>query len=200
MNQFTIPNIPVATDLDTLRLSVTNAMSKLVGQLNAMPTQLDGNNQRVINVAIPTGPNDAVPLRYLRYFHDTNTQVSNLGRKGLDAYTIVYANSGTATTTNQSPPFVVGSDRTGVPEEGWLVTVGTASTTLSVNFLHGTDVASCTNTMLATNIELAGATGPGFQTAFNASMSLAHGDVIIMKIINGGGASDFTGGLVVRRS
>lgn len=199
--QYTIPNIPPSSDLDTLRLSVTNALSKLVGQLNGQTTQLDAMGQRVVNVATPTGPNDAVPLRYLKYFHQKGTQVSNKQTVGLDAYTIVYSNAGTATSGNQSPPFVIGSDREGNGEEAWLCAIVSPSGSFTVNFLYGTSVADCTHTMLSTNLSVSsGATGPVYQTTFNTGVSLSHGNIVITKIINGASAEDFTCGLVVRRS
>jgi hypothetical protein len=200
--QYTIPNIPPATDIDTLRLSVTNAMSKLVGQLNGQTTQLDAMGQRVVNVATPTGPNDAVPLRYLKYFHQKGTQVSN--RKdggGMDAYTIVFSNGGTATNGNISPPFVVGQDRSGTPIEGWLAAVSAPTGNFTVNFLHGTSMADATHTLLATDLTVgSGSFGPVFQTNFTANVSFQHGHIIVMKVISANAAVDFSGGVVVDRT
>jgi len=199
--QYTVPNIPASTTVNDLQQAVSKAMQNLVGQLNGQSTQLDAMGQRVINVATPTSPNDAVPLRYLKYFHQKGTQVSNKNAgTGLDAYTIVFSNAGTATNGNQSPPFAVGSDRAGNPEEAWLAAIETPTGSFTVNFLHGTSIADCTHTMLATNLLLiSGSGGPVYQTTFNTGMSLSHGNIIIMQVINGAAAATFSGGIVVRR-
>jgi|SRR5579859_504140 len=202
-NTYTIPNIPPTSDLDTLRLSVTNALSKLVAQLNGTSTQLDAMGARVINVAIPTSPNDAVPLRYLKYFHDKGVQVSNKQQGGVGggAYTIVFSNGGTATNGNISPPYTVGKDRSGNAEEAWLSALDAPTGSFTVNFLYGTSVADCTHTMLSTNLLIgSGSFGPVFQTTFTAGTVLSHGNILVMKVVNGASASVFTGGIVVRRS
>lgn len=195
MNQFIIPNLPPANDLDTLRLSVTNALSKLVGQLNAQSTQLDAGGQRVINVATPTGPNDAVPLRYLKYFPMAGTMSSSpVTGSGKDAYTIVFS-CDFAYAGDSLPAFVVGSDRTGFAEEAWVYAQGTPITTggLSVNISrNGTN-------MLASPLALAsGSNGPVFLATFTTSI-LAHGDVLKLVTSTMAGVTGLSVGLVIKR-
>lgn len=196
MNQFTIPNIPVATDLDTLRLSITNAFSKLIAQLNVVSTQLDAGGSRVINVATPTGPNDAVNLRYLKYFPQMGTQnaAPSSGGSGLDAYTVVFS-ADFAYTGDQFPAFIVGEDRTGFAEEVWVYAdgppLGTAGLTVNVS-RNGTN-------MLATDIALAsGSNGPVFLATFTTSI-LAHGDVVKLVTDNMSGVTGVSVGMVVKR-
>jgi hypothetical protein len=195
MDQFTIPNIPPAPDVETLRLSVTNALSKLVGQLNGQSTQLDAKGQRVVNVATPTGPNDAVNLRYLKYNVNTNTQIAapRQATSGLDAYTVVFS-ADFAFDGDDFPAFIVGEDRTGNGIEAWVYAVNPPLSTggLAVNISrNGTN-------MLASPITLASNTsGPTFVTTLTAA-NLAHGDVVKLVASTIGGATDLSVGLVVK--
>lgn len=196
MNKFIIPNIPVTTDVDQLRLSVTNALSKLVGQLNDQSTQLDAAGQRIVNVATPTSPNDAVNLRYLKYNVNTSSINGNQGSGGgLDAYTIVFS-ADFAYSGDDFPAFVVGNDRSGFAEEAWVYAVGFPTSTggLSINISrNGTN-------MLAAPLALAsGSTGPTFTSTFTTS-ALAHGDVVKLVTSTMGGVTDVSIGLVVRRT
>jgi len=197
MDQFTIPNIPVAPDVETLRLSVTNALSKLVGQLNASPTQVDAKGQRVVNVATPTGPNDAVNLRYLKYFQPQGTLQARpqSGGSGLDAYTIVFS-ADFAFSGDAFPAFVVGDDRSGFAEEAWVYAQGTPVSTsgLSVNIArNGTN-------MLTSDLVLGtGSNGPVFDTVFDIT-AIAHGDVITLVTDDMGGVTGVSVGLVVKRA
>lgn len=193
MNQFTIPNIPTSPDVDTLRLSVTNALSKLVGQLNAMPTQLDAAGQRVINVAWPTGPNDAVPLRYLKYFPNNGTMISNQGGNGVDAYTIVYSGWG-AWSTVGIEAFIVGRDREGYAEEAW---VYANTPPVGVPFVF--NISKNGTNIMSTNMSLGvGTNGPVFNTTFTGA-SFAHGDIVKLVPVSGG-ANALSVGLVVKRT
>lgn len=195
MDQFTIPNIPVAGDIDTLRLSITNALSKLVGQLNAIPTQLDAGGQRLVNVGTPTSPNDAVNLRYLKYNVNTSSIVSTPSTgDGLDAYTIVFS-ADFAYDGDAFPAFVVGDDRTGNSIEAWVYAVNppVGSGGLSVNISrNGTNMLSSPLT-LASN-----SSGPVFVTGFTVS-NLSHGDVVQLVTSTMGGVTDVSIGLVVKR-
>lgn len=194
-NTFTIPNIPPATDLDSLRLSITNALSVLTGQLNAQPLTLDGQNQRVQNVATPTGPNDAVNKRYLHNFVGSSTQIGNRGRGGLDAYTIVFSAS-SINANDDVPEFVVGQDRSGFAEEAWVYAVGPAISTAGFVAMiqkNGTNI-------LASNLVLAtGSNGPVFVTTFTNNINFTHGDLVSLVVTSSGGAAGVSVGLVVKR-
>lgn len=196
MDQFTIPNIPVAPDVDTLRLSVTNALSKLVGQLNAQSTQLDAGGQRVLNVATPTSPNDAVNLRYLKYnVGTTSISGGSGGGSGLDAYTIVFS-ADYAYTGDAFPAFIVGDDRGGFAEEAWVYADGTPVSTggLAINISrNGTNMLS-TDLVLAT-----GSNGPVFSSSFSTT-AVTHGDVIQLQTIDMGGVTGVSVGLVIKRA
>jgi len=163
--------------------------------LNAQPTQLDAKGQRLINVATPTGPNDAVNLRYLKYNVPTSTQAANQNTgSGKDAYTIVFS-ADFAFSGDDFPAFVVGVDRAGFAEEAWVYAVGVPVSTggLSVNISrNGTN-------MLATPLVLAsGSTGPVYVTTFTTS-NLVHGDIVKLVTSTMGGVTDLSVGLVVKR-
>lgn len=196
-SQYTIPSIPPAQDIDSLRLSITNALSKLVGQLNAAPTTLDGQNARVQNVATPTGPNDAVNKRYLHNLVGSTTLVGNGrgGGTGKDAYTVVFSAS-SINANDAIPSFIVGLDRNGHAEEAWLYAddapVGTGGFVANIQ-KNGTSI-------LATNLVLASAsTGPVFVTTFTGNTSFVHGDIISLVVTSSGGAAGVSIGLVVKR-
>lgn len=198
-NQFTIPNIPPAQDIDSLRLSITNAMSKLVGQLNAAPTTLDGQNQRVQNVATPTGPNDAVNKRYLHGVLAGNTLLPNRGGQGggKDAYTIVFSDSSTVGAGDVIPVFVVGQDRVGVPIEVWLYAVqapGTGGLVINVTKNTSTNVLSTALTLTS------GSNGPVYSYSFTGGIKFNHGDVIAPVISTAASPSVVSIGVVVRRT
>ncbi len=67
MSQFVTPTIPPAQDLDSLRIAISSAISKVTEQLNqqAADPSVDGAGLRIQNVATPTSWNDAVNKRYL---------------------------------------------------------------------------------------------------------------------------------------
>ena len=205
MQTFNVPTISSATDLDHLRISIGQAFAQLVGQLNQLDTQLDGNNQRVINVAIPTSPNDAVSKRYLE---QVAAQYSNIGRnvgrsngRGKDAYTMVFANGGTMTNSQIIPAFIVGSDREGTPEDTWVYVESTGTGNTVFNFSVDPGATGTFTNLLATNGTLtAGSAGPLFLHDWLHSYRFTKKTIVKPLIVTAGDAQNFTFGVVVRRA
>lgn len=194
--QFIIPNIPPSSDLDQLRLSVTNALSKLIGQLNqqAINSDLDVTGHRIINVGDPSGPYDAVNKRYIKKLVGDIELVGSSGGGG--AYTIVFS-AATVASGDTTPVFVVGSDRNGVAEEAWAYCVGTPTTT--GGFI--VQIARNGTNILGSNLIVGtGTTGPTFITTFTGATALNHGDRVSLVLTSAGNANNVSVGLVVRRS
>lgn len=59
--------IPPASDMDQLRLSITNAINKLIAQINAsvIDTNLDVRGNRIVSVASPASLTDAANKDYV---------------------------------------------------------------------------------------------------------------------------------------
>lgn len=160
---------------------------------NPAEEELDMSNLRIKSLADPKDDLDSVNLRTLKKFGGqiTTTTTDAVSK---DAYTIVFSKDSTLLAGEVTPPFVVGVDRLGAPEEAWICAEVAPTADAAINF-----TANGARLLTVDLVLPAGSIGPVFATGFRSVSTFAHGTVVLPVITAGGGADLVSLGLVVRR-
>lgn len=189
--------IPVSKDIETLRKHVVNNLTSLSlriaqGDNRTAPMSMGGN--RLTDVPDPSNATDAVNLRTLKKSLQGITHPR--AKESANVYTIVWANSGTATGT--APPYIINPLRVGSPviAKAWAINNGASATSANIYIVPGGTGTPAK--ILASDLVLPGGTGPPVSTtAFVLSAALSINDVLYAVISTAGGASNYTIELLV---
>jgi hypothetical protein len=201
MPNYTPQTLPQTTSLEMLRQFVTAAFNRISLQLSqsdrrTQPMSMGGN--RLSDVPDPVNALDAVNLRTLK------KELQGIGNKferkqapkvGEEStyFSVVWANSGTASSGTGIPPYVFNPNRLGTPGLFKAYAIGTGTGSTTVNWLYLPQGNGAGTRMLSSDLVIgAGAHGPVSANNFAIAPSFAANDVVYPVIDVAGGCSVFS--------
>lgn len=188
----TLPPGSIGNKPEQMRQQITRHLNKIstqIAQSDRRTAPMDLGHHRITAVADPANATDAVNLRTLKkHIADIVQQPNRRQSSGSSVYCIVMSNNGVAVSGQQSPPYIVQQNRTGVPYQVAVACTGTGTATASLNVkINGTKI-------LASDIVIPpSTTGPYTANNFIAGVpDLTIGALVVPWVDVAGGISLFT--------
>ena len=189
---------------------VQKVINELLDWQNLRSTKnWDFHQLKITNASDGTEPRDYVTLEQLKASKttlDTITKVVVSNRED-QFFTIVFSKDGTVFTGDNSPAYIVGNGREGLPTQVWLACeVAPASAPLAINlvvtYIDPSTLAVTTANLLSTSLSIPiGSTTRVFSGEFTTPMPyLASGAKINKVVVTGGDAAYVSVGVVVKRT
>lgn len=169
----------------------------------------DFHQLKITNAADGVSPRDYVTVEQLKDSKVTNDDINKLIKSGQpdQNYTIVLSKDGVVVTGENSPPYIVGTGREGIPTQVWLAAeVAPTSANLTINvqvtYTNPGDNAQNSFNLLLTDLVLpVGQTLRVFTSTFITPLPAFGNGVKINKVITSGGNAAYVSiGIVVRRT
>jgi hypothetical protein len=191
-------SIPVSSDIETLRKHIVQQLTNLsvrLAQQDKRTAAMSMGGNRLTDVPDPTNATDAVNLRTLKKELQGVSRSHQKVQPG-QYYTIVWANSGTASGT--APPYVINPFRTGAPVIAKVYALGTGTGATGFNIYYAQGGTATPVKILTSDLILpANSKGPVSQTAFTITADLSVNDVLYTVVTTTGGANNLSVELLI---